>query len=319
MRPPLSARRGGKLPVERAIRRWHPFDPVLISTPDDTVLRPPICIQAYAADLHARMLKRYAALIIGLAILLGFIGAAYLLGADKVDKLLKMAMSTSLILMFFCLDKKLILDDLQAVQERTLFTVWVYRNGFRSAVIAALVMVAVAACQFVLQSKLHGLEPTIEAWGTVFSAPTSEFWRYVIGPFLHSGIAHWVSNTALLIVSAALVGSVGGRVWILLLLTSTLSAWLCRWIPMEYRSEALVGISGGIYGLYGWLIGISARQPSRFPKHFAVSITLFVAMTIGFSSLLNPRTNDFVHLTGGLIGCMLGLGRLGRSARSFVS
>lgn len=128
-------------------------------------------------------------------------------------------------------------------------------------------MIAIGGVQVYLQMHAGSLFRLIEQYGLVFQDAPRQPWRYLSGPFLHSGIAHWAANFSLLMIAAGLSFSLGRApfIWLTFLSGIILPAFLLTFLPHWVGSDAFLGISGGVFSLYGWIAGIWLRTRRIFP------------------------------------------------------
>jgi membrane associated rhomboid family serine protease len=297
--------------VRAALRRWHPWDPLLVATPGATRMRPPICIAGLDREVQARTLFHYR-LLLGVLVLwtLGFGFAGVTQG---VHTFRNAAIAGVMMLANFLVLYVAIFRPIDTLRENSRFVVWVYTSPSDSARNALIVMLLLGALQFWLQRGVGGLEALIVRYGLVFDVAPLQPWRYISGPLMHSGIAHWVANVSLLLVAISLVSTLATRVAATLIFAAgtILPALLLTFLPYAIRQDAFLGISGGLLALMGWLVGIGWRERAWLPRHFAMTIGMFSILFVILSTLLSPKANDFVHLSGLLIGVLLGLVKLG--------
>lgn len=310
MRPPFARIKDGAEKLERAVDQWHPFDPVLVATPESKHFLPPICAPGLESRVYAAMLRRYRFLIAGLFLFPLVFLAAYLAGAGNGQKLLNLVFALAIFFVFFFVDYILVLRHKQHTQDRSLFVAWVYRPGVRPALVIILSAVFVAGLlQFYMQNRLGGLDPLIREYGLLYSAAEGgDWWRYATGPWIHSGIAHWINNAALLAIAAGLVSAVARpSILVYFVVVLVVSAATTSLLAADQRSDALVGISGGVLGLFGWLSGAALRNRRCFPRHFWVTSAMFGLLSIGISMLLSATTSNVVHISGFAMGLVLGM------------
>ncbi len=136
---------------------------------------------------------------------------------------------------------------------------------------------AIGGIQLYLQTRAGSLFGLIEQYGLVFQDAPHQPWRYFSGPFLHSGVAHWTSNFSLLMVAAGLSFSLGRAlvIWLTFLSGVLLPAFLLTFLPHWVGSDAFLGISGGVFALYGWIVRYIATQSSDIPAGSLVAACIF--------------------------------------------
>lgn len=174
-------------------------------------------------------------------------------------------------------------------------------------------LVVAGAMQCFAQEHEGGLSSVIERYGLVFSDSLSEPWRYLTGPFFHSGLPHWLANASLLAVAAALAFALGRAsvIWLIYLIGVLVPGVLLTFLPHWIGLDAYLGVSGGVYALFGWLGGVTFRRRSEFPNGLWWVIGYFAVATLLSASLLDHRASWFAHVFGLVTGYVAGLSLLG--------
>ncbi|WP_230597203.1 rhomboid family intramembrane serine protease [Xanthomonas albilineans] len=197
--------------------------------------------------------------------------------------------------------------------EYSRFSAWCYLQPKRQTLSIAVMMIAIGGIQLYLQTRAGSIFSLIEHYGLVFQDAPRQPWRYFSGPFLHSGVAHWAANFSLLMVAAGISFSLGRAlvIWLTFLSGVLLPAFSLTFLPHWIGSDAFLGISGGVFALYGWIVGISLRNRRIFPPALGWLLAYFALATMLASSLLSPRTSWFAHALGWLLGLTIGFLEIG--------
>jgi membrane associated rhomboid family serine protease len=318
-RPPFGKMRSGELQVKKAILQWHPWDPILITTPSSEYFMPPICVSEVAGNVHKRMLLQYKFLIF-VAISLSVLAVvSYLYTKSALFE--RMAISGAMILAFIVTQYLLIFRDIDKLCKISRFVSWVYLQKTSAALIAILLMVVIGIFQYIMERKLGGFEPLILKYGLVFEKARDQPWRYLVGPFFHSGIAHWAGNAVLLVMAAGLSAALAKRyaMTVIFLLGVVLPPLALGFLPADFRMEAFGGVSGGIFALLGWVGGFALRNKNGFPPYFGWVVITFAMMFVGLSWLMNPQAGNLVHALGFTLGMGMGMANFGSKVREVVS
>ena len=306
-RPPFGKRKYGESAVKRRIWQWHPLDPVLVTSPSSSHFEPPVCNAELAPQIHQRMLLQYRLLLALLVVMA--LGATAAFSFTRSSLFANFACALGLILVFVTTQHVLFFRRIDRTAELAKYVSWLHlqRSGLPLFSISS--MLVIGGLQYTLQNQLGGLTPLIMKYGLVFNIPNSELWRFFTGPFMHSGFVHWAGNALLAAVSLGMAApiAVRSRLFIAGLILLVAPPAMLSFMPPDIRLEAFLGLSGAIFGIFGWVLGISIRRPTLFPANFKWLLAAFLAMIMGVTSLLNERSNDFVHLTGLIIGLSLGL------------
>ncbi|WP_256723161.1 rhomboid family intramembrane serine protease [Xanthomonas oryzae] len=274
-RPTWGRRLEGESAVRRAIWQWHPFDTIIVSVAGEKSMLPPICFARMAPQIQKRMLLQYFLLFsLMLCMTLGFTIASAM--AHDVY-FIKASAAIILFLIFLILQYIFIFRKLSNLCEYSGFFAWCYLQPSAQTLSITSMMIAIGGVQVYLQMHAGSLFRLIEQYGLVFQDAPRQPWRYLSGPFLHSGIAHWAANFSLLMIAAGLSFSLGRApfIWLTFLSGIILPAFLLTFLPHWVGSDAFLGISGGVFSLYGWIAGIWLRTRRIFPPHLWVVNCLF--------------------------------------------
>lgn len=274
-RPPWGRKLEGESSVRRATWQWHPFDPIIVSIPGEKSMLPPICFVSMAPQIQKRMIFQYFLLFsLMLCMALGFT-----ITSVKTHDVYFAKVSAAIIFffIFLILQYIIIFRKLSSLCEYSRFFAWCYLQPSKQPLSIAVMMMAIGGIQLYLQTRAGSLFGLIEQYGLVFQDAPHQPWRYFSGPFLHSGVAHWTSNFSLLMVAAGLSFSLGRAlvIWLTFLSGVLLPAFLLTFLPHWVGSDAFLGISGGVFALYGWIVGISLRNRQIFPAGSLVAACIF--------------------------------------------
>ncbi|MDT8399845.1 MAG: rhomboid family intramembrane serine protease [Pseudomonadales bacterium] len=296
----------GEARVEKIVRNSHPFSTALITTPQSQHFLPPVCTPETQARVRRRFLLQRKFILIYLLLCL-LILLTWYLGGSQDRKVLVMTLVTALFFVFFAFDYGLSLRVERYMQERALYLASLCLKNNRDLKLGALLFLMAGLMQYFVQRHSGGLEPLIRQYGLMNDFKlASESWRLISGPFIHSSITHWANNFIYLIITLALTASFRKHAlwWLMLFLVLTGLAF--RLIPYPLRPDALVGISGGIFALFGLSFHDSLMHRDNFPRYFFVMLGCFIVMMTAFPYLLSPRASGFAHLTGLLTGFIAG-------------
>ncbi|HAG62184.1 MAG TPA: hypothetical protein DCL40_04700, partial [Coxiellaceae bacterium] len=135
-------------------------------------------------------------------------------------------------------------------------------------------------------------------------------WRLFSPMFLHMSLLHLLFNLYWLYDMGSLIEVKESRwFYVLLLLATALVSHLSQWLLV---GPAFGGLSGVVYGLFGYLWFLSRYRPwSGYYMRSDIAYWLLGWMVLGFVGVLGPVAN-WAHLGGLIAGVMLALMR-GRS------
>lgn len=313
VRPPSNKVKFGERGLAKELRHWHCFDPILVSAPDASGFVPAICLPELSRKLHRGMLLQHKAIMLILAVSIAFIGMLLLFGAGNVVKLRQLLLASAVCFAFFSSDYFLTLRSLKSTQERSMFVTYIYHRPKHVLFPLIALMLACGGIQIFLQADASGLEPLLYEYGLVFSrASDGEYWRFISGPMLHSGWAHWVGNFIALFIAGAVASAIGRRTLVFHFFAYVIvSALAVSALPDSVRPDAFLGLSGGIFGLFGWIGGVSLRTPEDFPERFALFAISFSILSVILSILLSANSSNTAHLVGLGTGLVVGLTKSG--------
>jgi len=157
-------------------------------------------------------------------------------------------------------------------------------------------------------------EPNVEklvSWGANFGPLTlsGQWWRLLTCMTVHIGIIHLAFNMWVLLCGGPLVERMLGNVGFLLMYVSAgLIASLASlmWHPLMVSA----GASGAIFGIYGALLAILARDRGSIPKETLAQLKSSGMGFLGYNllfGLTQPNIDIAAHLGGLFGGFLIGL------------
>lgn len=312
-RPPFGRKGDGELRVRRALRQLHLWDPIIVASPASKRFMPAICVPEMTCALQRRMALQYRSIVV-FALAVSVAAAIFFACSDRIaTNAFKLMILSMLFAVFFGMQERFIVSNKNNLCETAKFVSWIYMQRTHAVIAAAGLMLITGLGQYFIENQLGGFEPMILRYGLVFNVAEHEPWRYVTGPFFHSGPLHWAGNTVLLVMAAGLSATLATRSSIVFsfLLGVMLPSYLYGLLPATFHSEAMGGVSGGIFALFGLSSGIALRNWRWAPSYFGWIVTVFTTILIILSWLANPQSNNFVHVAGMILGLALGLANFG--------
>ncbi|HEX6997064.1 MAG TPA: rhomboid family intramembrane serine protease [Gammaproteobacteria bacterium] len=297
----------GKPAVDAAVARWNLLDPLMVSPPGSARFVPVLHVEEYCHRAHRALLKQHAvsfAILLGTALLLVVSGYV----AER-PKALRAALMAFAVALFVAVDYQVVLRRIEALRERALFILWVCRAGILHALLALGLMAVAGGLQLYVARRIGGQTPLLEAYGAVRAFVADEPWRIVAGPFLHGSLAHWLTNVAMLVAANAIAGPLmrGPRALALLLCGSTFGALVSLLVEATAPMDVYLGVSGGIFALFGWCVGAAIRRPALFPTGFAVTAAAFALLNLAAAPLGSANVSHAGHIGGLALGVLIGL------------
>ncbi|WP_201315133.1 rhomboid family intramembrane serine protease [Dyella sp. EPa41] len=312
-RPPFGRKGNGELRVKRALRQLHLWDPILVASPASARLMPAVCVPEMTHALQKRMALQYQS-IFYFSLSVAVASAVFFACSDgTATNILKLTIFSTLFAVFFGMQERLVVSNIDNLRETARFVSWIYMQRTHAVPVAAGFMLLIGLGQYLIENRSGGFELMIIKYGLVYDIAEREPWRYVIGPLFHSGLPHWAGNTALLIMAAGLSAALAKRssIALIFLLGAILPSYLYGLLPATLHSEAMGGVSGGVFAVFGFAGGIALRNWRWAPPHFGWIVIVFTTILTILSWLANPQSNNFVHVIGLVLGLTLGLVNVG--------
>lgn len=150
-----------------------------------------------------------------------------------------------------------------------------------------------------------GLEESVLAAGFVRNDIESngQFWRLLTVGTLHGGVLHVFLNGNALYGLGGLVEYLSNRahlaiVFVLSVLGGSTASLVFG--PFEYAT----GASGGILGIFGYLLIYAYRRKQQLPPDFLKNLLVNVAFIAGFGIIAYQLVDNFAHVGGFLVGAV---------------
>jgi len=144
-----------------------------------------------------------------------------------------------------------------------------------------------------------------QLWGTSWS--NGEWWRVLVSGFHHGGMLHLLFNMVGLVYLGRLLESRWGHARFLLFL---LSATLVSLLPCFLLRQTVVGLSGGIYALFGLLV-VKRTSDESLQRALPTGLLLVGILWIPVGMLLNTispvKVSNLGHASGLIYGLLAGL------------
>ena len=150
-----------------------------------------------------------------------------------------------------------------------------------------------------------GFDESILAAGFVRSSIklNGEYWRLLTAGALHIGPLHILLNGNALYGLGGLVEYLSNRAHLaIVFLLSVIGGSAASLFlgPFEYAA----GASGGIMGIFGYLLIYAYRRKQQLPPGFLKSLLINVAFIAGFGIIAYQIVDNFAHIGGFLVGAV---------------
>lgn len=169
-------------------------------------------------------------------------------------------------------------------------------------------IVAVTLCQMSVgldeSRKIAGLEKAV-FWSN------GEYWRILTSGTLHGGILHIFFNGQALLGFGGLIEYLSNRAHLLLVFVlAIVGGGLCSLFFMPVGN--VIGASGGIMGLIGYLAIYGYRRRRQLPPNFLKSMLINIGFIAAFGLIAFQIIDNFAHLGGFLVGAIYGFVQIPR-------
>ncbi|MCI5107552.1 MAG: rhomboid family intramembrane serine protease [Pseudomonadales bacterium] len=302
----------GENDVRKLAARWFLTQKKLISSPDSDRFLPAICTPGISEFVHESFLKRFR-IFFYIFWFYFLVTALIALNSDNARNFLPILAFLGLGLAYFYTELRIAFIPYKNIAERALFYNWILNQSNQQLGYSFRILMVFGVAQWLYLKFLGDLDSLIISFGTYFPPiQQGELWRYLAGPWIHSSFMHWLVNAIFLLYIVKLIGMLANKLLLVLFLFSI----PCTAIAVHLLSalgsnplDAFVGISGGVYFLFGWLTAISFRNKHFFPAHFSTSIMMVAVFNLILPELLSYNSSFAAHLSGFLLG--LGAGYFG--------
>jgi len=169
-------------------------------------------------------------------------------------------------------------------------------------------IVAVTLCQMAA-----GLDESREIAGLEKASFWSggEYWRILTSGTLHGGILHIFFNGQALLGFGGLIEYLSNRAHLLIVFVlAIIGGGLCSLLFMPVGN--VIGASGGIMGLIGYLAIYGYRRRRQLPPNFLKSMLINIGFIAAFGLIAYQIIDNFAHLGGFLTGAVYGFVQIPR-------
>lgn len=185
------------------------------------------------------------------------------------------------------------------------FEYWLKHQKAPMTLLISAVMIGIGAIQLI---KSGGFDWSHHAVETVAltKGGGDPFWRYMTGPLAHGNLIHWVMNFGALRYLAKRMEVLVG--WQHMLWVLAFSAYAGAVATVNFMpSIPSVGISGGLLGILGFLIGFETRHKNLVPKSPRRRLALALVSVTVLGILGFQFIDNAAHAGGLLAGIFYGV------------
>ena len=289
------------------VNRWQPFLPLTICSPNSDKFISPLESGEFTEIMTASA-KRSQRIQIFLAF---FMSVSFsLCNIFYPDPRFFVMCTVSIILLvYFSSEYFILFTGSNTLRDRAV----TINEIFSSSRVPVTVSFVFMSCIWLIQISLSDDDPeeVFINFGALYdSIENGEYWRFLSGPYLHSGLAHWLSNLVFLIIAstvAAKTSTFGAlTAFIFGNLLGAITAYLLNIFSFT-TGDVYVGISPGIYALFSLSSALIVLSKNSFPIRFGYSLALFAITSIAITALMFESSAHGSHITGFLFGALLGI------------
>lgn len=295
--------KNGKERVDKLVNQWHILNFSLVATPKTKYFLPPICVPELQNKAHNGMLIKLKLNVIffGMGVL-GFLINAFYQQSSKSFNFLALTVA---LFAYLLLEYK-ILSSVQNAKNRIKYNIWVYEKTKLIATGSFVLVMMFYLVQIIFVKYFGSLENLISVWGAVFIKLPLEPWRFFTGSIIHANFIHAFANAMMLAIASSVAVISSSRSYAMFIFWASI-VFSFALVGINSPVDAIVGISPGIYGLFGWAIGVHYCRRKDLPNYLWLSLLSFVVINYFASFLLSANVSSLSHLYGFIFGILIAL------------
>ncbi|MEG3767122.1 rhomboid family intramembrane serine protease [Alteromonas sp. 14N.309.X.WAT.G.H12] len=301
------------------IKKWRPIDAWLVEDSDGQFVLPPYH-STIGGDIFAAYrqttIKNYGLFLLALMVICGY----FFLIEPKanINQLLVY------ISLFFIvsIDALLNILTLKHCQHRAEFCFNLHQSFRKNLLIYLPLFFIIGALQYLGCQLLGSTENVIITLGNYYPAiEVSSIWRFIIGPFIHLDIKHWLLNLTATLLFVSSIPSLASSpstarnittpkqlfgIFILGAIFSHIVTYAVNtsiYLGIATKNDALVGVSGGSYGILAYAICYYSFAKKQFNIVFSL-LGLAVFTLISPYLLQHSITSHTAHISGFIFGLL---------------
>ena len=293
--------------IASAVQRWHPLQPILVGVPNSHTYVPPS--EVAELDSAVRSFQKRSTLSL-LMLLLGSIVLFVLWFESQNHRAAPVYIPLSMLTLIVGVDYVAFLRHRSILSERARFYYWLQQSSLPRVAFATWTVVAVAmgALQLMLQAQYGNLENAVSHYGAVYtSIRGGEYWRLITGPFYHLDLAHYLNNAFSMAFIGVFAWIACGPMCLAAFLIGNVVAAFAQMQLGTGTFDTYLGVSGGVFSLYGLVAAIGFGKKQPFPQGFTlICILIGLSSAVGAELLLKSAAS-VAHVAGAIVGIVFGL------------
>ena len=283
------------------VKKWNPMDGVGISKKNSNIIAPAICIDEFH-EMAFNSYKRNINLCY-LVILLGFLSQlviGVLKNHHRLDGLV-------IVLMFFLnviFEDKFYLKNKIYLIEKSKYFFWLLRNKTikDSCLLVLCLLIILYTTQLILEFFCGGQDAIFLNYGFFYTKiDGGEYWRFITGPWFHASFVHFLGNASFMLVITPFVYFYCRSKTFWYFFFGMMIGEFFQWKISPF-SDVLVGISGGVYALFGAALAITIRYRQVMPKAIWWMASMLGLFPFLLSHIFTSNAANFAHISGYIFG-----------------
>ena len=293
--------------VAHQIKGWNPLQPLLVGAPGSSHFAPPPAIKELDGTIRAFRKRSFFGI---LAFLIGsFVFLAISLSMPEKGRA-PIYVITMLVTLTMAIDYAVNLRRIEPLLERSQFFFWLQASnqGRVGFLVWLTIGTSAGLFQLIVQHYCQSFDSMIETYGLMFQpALGGEFWRFLVGPFFHSGVGHYLNNAISLLFVGSVAWALFGFASVAVFLAGTWLSSVVQALIGSASFDSYLGISGGVFAMYGLVIAAGLVDRKLLPQGFVLLCACVAVITGVGAALLSANTASVAHASGVVIGSLCAL------------
>ncbi|MGK0470870.1 MAG: membrane associated rhomboid family serine protease [Candidatus Azotimanducaceae bacterium] len=312
-----------KAEVRKLCLNWFPLSQKLFSSPGTTKYVPAICLPELADLIHQVFVSKFRVYIWLFSIALFLVVVLSVFYRDFLA--FSHLLGSLVIVLSYCLfEYRLFVKPYARIRDHTLFYRWLKQKASEKKsqyILITILIFLPVFFQEIFYLQGYVLEDIVESYGLVYAlANSGEWWRYLTGPFFHNNLLHWVGNFSLLLLAVVLVSPFSSVKIVPFFLVATIASAVPAQFSFWHEPvDGFVGISGGVFGLFGWATGNAYRQRALLPEYYSLHLALFVLASLLLPLMTDNEVSHRGHVAGFVLGLLFGYLGISEKPRNRLS
>lgn len=288
----------------------------LISSPATSRFLPPIRVpelQALILSLVAGKLKMLAWIALSFALVCAIL--LVVKPPNDASMVARVAILLTLIAAFWFYNQRVASRDQATYLQWSIYLDWQSRSAGANYYLPLGVIAAFGLLQLGFSIAGFDRDFLFHRFGVAFAPiEQGEYWRFLIGPFLHAGAGHWTLNFVLCLLVLPYLTPYRNRMGVLLLgyaaivLSAVAVYGQFEWgFGSNSAVDSFAGVSALVFFACGFTIANAIANPSWYPDKYVSGLAVTSAILLVSPHVVDGNISFVAHATGLLVGLVGGL------------